>query len=98
MISNVAETSMSHEGAAIIRVNVRQESGFLYANSVDLLGLHVCGNSFEQVCERVVKTIKAIFRHGRGIEVEVLPASADVESFPLPKPNCERFVVHRAMQ
>jgi hypothetical protein len=83
------------EGALILHVNVRPDpSGVLYANSPDLVGLHVCGQTIEQVQERVVKAIKAIFRHSQRQNVEVFPVAESLESFA-PKHDADKFIVHR---
>jgi len=93
---NLKEKPMTHEGALVLKVSVRQEGPVFYANSADLIGLHVCGDTLDIVCERVVKSVKAIFKHARGVDVEVLPTAQDFASFPSAKPTCEQFVVHRA--
>ena len=85
---------MTHDAAVVINVTIREESGVYYANSADLIGLHVCGNDVEQTCQRVLKSIKAIFKHSRNIDVEVMPAT-DMETYPAVKVPCGQFVVHR---
>ena len=84
-----------HEGALVLQVNVRPDpSGVFYANSPDLVGLHVCGHSLEQVHALVVKAIKAIFKHSRKQDVQVFPI-AENDSFS-PKVDADKFIVHRA--
>jgi len=84
---------MRPDVAAVLKVAVREDSGVYYANSADLIGLHVCGTNLEQTCLRVVKAVKAIFKHSRGMDVEVIPAT-DMQTFPEIKTPCEQFVVH----
>ena len=85
---------MTHS-ALIIRVNVKEEPGFFYADSPDLPGLHVCGKTEEQTCTTVIKAIKALFKHNRKMDVEVVPATKNEESFPNLTWPCEQFVVQR---
>jgi hypothetical protein len=40
--------------------------------------------------------VKALFKHNRNMDVEVVPATDDSESFPEIRGLCERFVVQRA--
>lgn len=81
------------QGALIIRVNVKEEAGYWYANSPDLLGLHICGRSAEQACSSALKAVKALFKHNRGLDVDVMPATEEQDSFPRLKGPVDRFVV-----
>ena len=87
---------MKQNAALIIRVKVTNDSGVFYAESPDLLGLHICGRSYEQTCQTVIKAVKALFRHNRNMDVEVVPATNNVESFPMFTGECEQYVVQRA--
>ena len=86
---------MTQDAALVIKVAIREDSGVYYANSIDLIGLHVCGTNLEQTCVRVIKAIKALFKHSRGMDVEVMPVT-DTEAFPQTKLPVDTFVVHRA--
>ena len=86
---------MTHDSALIIRIDFRQEAEYFYAESPDLLGLHICGISAEQTCLTMIKAVKALFKHNRNMDVEVLPATTDGERFPELTGPCEQFVVHR---
>jgi hypothetical protein len=87
---------MTHDSALIIRVKVTEDSGIYYADSPDLLGLHICGHSYEQTCKTVIKAVKALFKHNRKMDVEVIPATNDVKNFPRITGECEQYVVQRA--
>lgn len=78
-------------------VNIQPEGAYFVAHSVDVPGLHVWGESQEQVCERVMKAIKLLFKLNRHIDVEVYP-SADPDTFPeIPNAkDCNSFVVATA--
>ena len=71
---------MTQDSALIIRVNLRKESGMFYADSSDLLGLHVCGTTPEKTCQTVIKAVKALFKHNRNMDVDVVPATSDQDS------------------
>ena len=86
---------MTLDSALIIRVNIKEEPGFFYADSQDLPGLHVCGKSPEQICATVIKAVKALFKHNRNMDVEVIPATVDKDNFPRMTGPCEQFVVQR---
>ena len=86
---------MTQDAALILRVNLRRESGMFYADSPDLLGLHICGPTAEQTCQTVIKAVKALFKHNRKMDVEVVPATTDKESFPRITGLCEQFIVQR---
>jgi predicted RNase H-like HicB family nuclease len=87
---------MTKGAAYLLRVNMRTESGIWHASSNDLPGLHVCGDSIEKTCERVIKAIKAIFKHSKKLDVEVVPAS-DMNAFPEVKMPCEQFVIQQRL-
>jgi len=84
---------MTHDAAWIIRVNLRREADMFYADSPDLMGLHICGKTAEQTCETVMKAVKALFKHNRNMDVEVLPATTSGENFPRISGPCEQFAV-----
>lgn len=86
---------MTHDAALIIRVNLREDSGYYYADSPDLLGLHICGKTPEQTCETMMKAVKALFKYNRKMDVEVVPATTNEESFPRLTGVCDQFVVQR---
>lgn len=84
---------MTQDSAFIIRVNLRRESDMFYADSPDLLGLHICGPTAEQTCQSVMKAVKALFKHNRGMDVEVLVATNSEQNFPRHTGPCEQFAV-----
>ena len=86
---------MTQDAALIIRVNLKNEASMFYADSPDLLGLHICGPTAEQTCETVIKAVKALFKHNRGLNVNVIPVTTDTASFPKLAGPCGQFVVQR---
>jgi hypothetical protein len=84
---------MTQDAAWIIRVNLRRESGMFYAESPDLIGLHICGKTQEQTCDTVIKAVKALIKHNRNLDVEVLPATHSEDNFPRISGPCEQFAV-----
>jgi len=87
---------MTLDSALIIRVNIQESHGIFYADSPDLLGLHICGDTQEKTCSTVIRAVKALFKHNRQMDVEVIPATEDQNSFPRMTGPCQQFVVHRA--
>ncbi|GAB1389880.1 MAG: hypothetical protein AMXMBFR78_11500 [Rubrivivax sp.] len=86
---------MGNEAALIVQVRVQKLDGLFYAASADVPGLHVCGESIEQTIESTLKAVKELFRVNREIDVHVVPASDDVESFPRVTRPIEHLVVQR---
>lgn len=87
---------MTQDAVTIIQVNVREEMGMCYADSPDLLGLHICGKTREQTLETVMKAVKALFKHNRKVDVTVKPVT-DAASFPKIGGPVRQFAV-QAMQ
>lgn len=87
------EPTMTH-GTPVTTVTVRcvETNGRYLVYSDDVPGLHVWAESEEQLCERVAKGIKLLFKWNRKLDVEVLPAS-DPETFPNVPRLCDRFVI-----
>lgn len=76
-----------------VLVSVVPHGNYLIANSRDIPGLHVWGESEEQLCERVVHAIKTLYKANKGIDVQVFPRS-DPDEFPaLPDRACSSFVI-----
>jgi hypothetical protein len=86
---------MTGNAAIIVRVTMRESPEFWYATSPDLPGLHVCGETHEQVCGAIVKGVKALFKHNRKMDVEVLPITSS-DDFPKISGPVQEFAVHRA--
>lgn len=84
---------MTQDAALIIRVSLRREGDLFYAHSTDVPGLHICGPTAEQTCSTVIKAVKALFKHNRNMDVEVLPTTTDTEQFPRVTGPCEQFAV-----
>lgn len=92
---------MTQDAAVLIRVNVREEPDYFYAASPDLPGLHVCGGTREQLCDSLIRALKALFKHNRNLDVQVLPVvPPESDDFPLMPAACfgDQFVVHRLAQ
>lgn len=89
---------MTNDSALIIQVNMKEEMGYCYADSPDLVGLHICGKTPEQTLSAVITAVKALFKHNRKMNVEVVPATTDNESFPRLSGPVRKFVVQRATQ
>lgn len=76
-----------------VRVEIRPQGDALIAVSHDVPGLHVWGADEKQVCDRAMAAIKVLFKHNRGLDVEVSPAT-DVATFPeLPAFGCNSFAI-----
>ena len=84
---------MNQNATLVIKVDIREEADGFYASSPDLMGLHLRGPSKEKICESIVKTVKALFKHNRQIDVDVTLASADIDSFPSMDGICDMLVV-----
>lgn len=81
--------------AHVVKIAIHGDSGQgYYAHSADIPGLHVCGESLELTCGRIVKAIKAIFKHSRGMDVDVRPATLGLDD-GAPQEKCDHFVVQR---
>ena len=87
---------MTQSATLVIKVDIREDAGIYYASSPDLMGLHLRGPSKEKICESVVKTVKALFKHNRQMDVDVTLASADIENFPSNNGACDMLVVRAA--
>ena len=87
---------MSDESALIVAIRVQKLDGYFYAASPDVPGLHVCGESVEQTLVSAQRAVKALFKTNRRLEVTVMQASEDVESFPRMTGPVDRFVVQQA--
>jgi hypothetical protein len=70
---------MTQEAAMLVRITVRNEGGYFYAASPDLPGLHVCGETEEQVCESALTSVKVLFKRNRRLDVHVAPLTDDLE-------------------
>lgn len=68
--------------ATTVRVFVRAECDGFYANSPQIPGLSIWGNSIEQLCERLKQGIKALYRHNRGLDITVVLAADPVTMLP----------------
>lgn len=77
-----------------IGVSVSPRPDCLMATSEDLPGLNVCGASVEQLCERVERAIKLLYKLKHNVEVDVYQTT-DTRTFP-DRPQqtaCDRFAV-----
>jgi predicted RNase H-like HicB family nuclease len=83
---------MTANSALLIKVEVRNEDGLFYASSVDLPGLHVCGETEDQTCESVIEAAQALLKFNRGMDVRVIPATTDLNEFPTTSHHCSQFV------
>lgn len=84
---------MTQSATLVIKVDIREDAGMYYASSPDLMGLHLRGSSKEKICESVVRTVKALFKHNRQMDVDVTLASADIDNFPNKEAACDMLVV-----
>ena len=80
----------------VIRITVRDEGGYFYAASPDLPGLHVCGETEEQVCQSALASVKALFKHNRKLDVRVVPLASDLEAHTCAITTLQGVVVQRA--
>jgi predicted RNase H-like HicB family nuclease len=88
----VRRKKMTANTALVIKVELKKEGGIFYASSVDLPGLHVCGYTEDETCESVIPAVVALLKHNRGMDVRVIPATNDLESFPRLGHHCNQFV------
>lgn len=88
---------MTQDAALLIRVHVREDAEHFYAASTDLPGLHICAETREALCASTMKAVKALFKHNRGLDVDVLPVANSPESFPEMPMACvgDQFVIQR---
>lgn len=87
---------MGDESALIVAIRVQKLDDYFYASSQDVPGLHVCGETVEQTLASAKRSVQALFKQNRGLEVQVMPVSADADSFPAVTGPVDKFVVHRA--
>lgn len=95
-LTSIGFILMTQDAALIIKVNVTHEHGLFYAESPDLLGLHICGETPEQLCATVVKAVKALFKYNRQMDVDVIPATSKGSDFPGALLDCDHLVVQLA--
>lgn len=88
---------MTRDAALIIRVSIRREAEHFYAHSDDLPGLHVGGESEEAVCASAARAVKALFKHNRGLDVEVTPLTNNVIDFPNRMTFANKFAVQQRL-
>lgn len=84
---------MTDETVFIVKINVQQRSGYFYAASPDLPGLHVCGESDDALRKSVVLAIKTLFKRNSRIDVDVKPVAASLEMFPRDGSSFDRLAV-----
>jgi len=71
----------------VLEVKFTERDGIVYASSVDLPGLHICGKSRKDVSTDLPIMIKTLYRLNNGIEVDVEPALAPDFKKPANKPS-----------
>lgn len=54
-----------------VRIKIEHRAGSIYVSSDDVPGLWLWGKDPDQVLNNVAPAIKALYKHNRGIEVEV---------------------------
>jgi hypothetical protein len=69
----------------IVEVEIQRKDGYVFANSKDVPGLHLCSQDPQVVAQSIIPAIKMLFKLNRGLDVEVVPA-ADIDAFPTPAP------------
>jgi predicted RNase H-like HicB family nuclease len=84
--------NMTQPQALLVQLDIQPDGEHFYGSSRDVPGLHVCGNTREEVCESAVAAIKFLFKHNRGVNVEVKPMADSFDSFAQPMAACDRFV------
>ena len=85
---------MREEVAAIVAINVQEVDGYFYAASPDVPGLHVCGQTLEEMMDSAMLAVKELFKVNRKMDVRVAPV-ADMASFPDVTGPVDRLVVQR---
>jgi hypothetical protein len=86
---------MDRDVVLIVRVSIRNEGGIVSARSDDLPGLFINADSVQDANEQVIKAIKALFKYQRNLDVEVSPASTDIEHFPAVRKPVEQFAIQK---
>jgi len=71
----------------VLEVKFTERDGIVYASSVDMPGLHVCGKSRKAVNADVPNMIKTLYRLNHGIEVDVEPSFDPEFKKPTNKPT-----------
>ena len=87
---------MGDESALIVAIRVQELEGFFYAASPDVPGLHVCGETAEQTLASARLAVQKLFKQNRDLDVFVMPASEDADSFPRVVGPVDKFIVQRA--
>lgn len=86
---------MTQDTLMVVRLEVNQQGNTFYVTSPNLPGLNVCGEGVEATYQSVVKVVKALYRHNKGFEVEVWPATTNDKEFPKSMSLCHEVVVRR---
>jgi len=76
--------SPAPRSGTLIQIKIQQENGFYYITSDDVPGLHLWGDNIEVLFSDIIPAIKALYKHNKGIEVELFPAE-DPDVFPCVK-------------
>ncbi len=79
----------------IVNIRVQSRSGYLYAASPELPGLHVCGATEEGLHASLVLAIKTLFKRNRALDVQVRPVAESLDTFPMDGARPERLAVLR---
>lgn len=58
----------------VLEIRFTERDGIVYASSVDLPGLHICGKTKAAVSADLPAMIKTLYRLNQGIEVDVEPS------------------------
>ena len=86
---------MTQDSLMVVHLQVNRQGDTFYVTSPNLPGLNVCGQGVEATYQSVVKVVKALYRHNKGFEVEVWPATTDDKDFPEMMNLCHEVVVRR---
>ena len=62
---------MTDQTIETVRIKIEEREGCVYVSSDDVPGLWLWGKDSDQVLNNVVPAIKVLYKHNRGIDVEV---------------------------
>lgn len=65
---------MGKDSALIVKVDIQEVGDHFYASSGDVPGLHVCGNTRDEVSQSAVAAMIWLFKRNRGMNVRIVPA------------------------
>jgi hypothetical protein len=81
------------ETVYIVKIDIQEREGYLYARSPDLPGLHVCRETEEGLRESVFLAVKTLFKANRKLDVAVRSVAPSLDQFPRDGGTLDRLAV-----